>query len=278
MLESIMIPVAIVTVLGLIAGVGLSFATMFFAAPVDEKEEAVRNALPGANCGACGFSGCDGYAKAVAEGEAETNLCIPGGSATISKISEILGVESGDFRRMAAFVRCNGSCEHTSQKMNYTGTSTCYGAQQVFGGPGACQFGCMGYGDCLSVCEYDAIHVVDGVAVVDKNKCVGCLKCIQVCPKNLIKLLPADNTSIVACSNQDKGGAVRKICTVGCITCSRCVKACPNKAIEMKDNVAVIDPDLCDNCGACVEICPQKCIRDMNAKNVEVKEEEKVSA
>lgn len=277
MLESIMVPAVIVTVIGIVAGVGLSIATIVFAAPVDETEEKLRAALPGANCGACGFSGCDGYAKALADGTTEANLCIPGGQSTENALADILGVEVDDeFRRVATFVRCQGACQFTSNKMDYAGANTCYGANQIFGGPAACQYGCMGLGDCVKVCDYNALHIKDGVAFVDPYKCVGCLKCVGACPKNLIKLLPAEDCSHVACSNLDKGGAVRKICTVGCISCSRCVKACPVGAVKLENNVAVIDPKLCENCGACVEACPQHCIVDMNA--VHKKEKVEVSA
>ena len=262
----IMIPIGIVSGMGLVAGVILSLATIIFHKPVDEKEEALREALPGINCGACGFSGCDGYAKAMAEGKAEVTNCTPGGAITRQALSEILGVEVGKVQMVAAFVRCNGTCEFTNKKMDYLGTDTCYGANQIFGGPQACRFGCMGYGDCKAVCAYDAIHVVDGVAKITPDKCVGCLKCITACPKSLIKMLPAENISIVSCSNQDKGGGVRKICDVGCISCNRCVKTCPQKAITMENNVAVIDPDLCINCGECVEVCPQNCIVEMPVK------------
>lgn len=265
-MTEIMIPIGIVSGMGLIAGVILSLATIIFHKPGDAKEEALREALPGINCGACGFSGCDGYAKAMAEGEAGVTNCTPGGATTRQALSEILGVEVGDVQKVAAFVRCNGGCEYTNTKMEYNGTATCYGANQIFGGPEACRFGCMGYGDCKTVCDYDAIHIEDGIAKIDPDKCVGCLKCIAVCPKNLIKMLPAENTSIVACSNHDKGGGVRKICDVGCITCNRCVKACPQKAIKMENNVAVIDPEFCTDCGECVEVCPQNCIMSMPIK------------
>lgn len=263
MVESILVPIMIVAGIGLAAGIILSIATIIFNKPGDEKEEALREALPGINCGACGFSGCDGYAKAMAEGAAGAELCIPGGSDTREQLSVILGVEAGAYRREAAFVRCNGSCAHTSTKMDYTGAATCYGASQIFGGPESCQYGCMGYGDCVAVCAYDAIHVIDGVAVVDPIKCVGCLKCVAACPKQLIQLLAASDTALVACANHDKGGGVRKICSVGCITCNRCVKSCPSEAITMDREVAVVDPARCTDCGACIEACPQNCIVKM---------------
>lgn len=266
-MTGIMVPISIVSGIGLVAEVILSLATAIFQKPVDETEEALSEALPGINCGACGFSGCAGYAKALAEGKAEANRCVPGGAETRQTLSEILGVETSDVEQVAAFVRCNGSCEFTQHKMDYDGVTTCHGANQIFGGPQDCRFGCMGFGDCEAVCDYDALHIVDGVAKVDPNKCVGCMKCVSACPKGLIKMLPAENTSIVACSNQDKGGAVGKICAVGCITCSRCVKACPEDAIKIENNVAVIDPERCTNCGACIEACPQKCILSRTRAN-----------
>lgn len=265
-MTEIMIPIGIVSGMGLIAGVILSLATIIFHKPVDKKEADLREALPGINCGACGFSGCDGYAKAMAEGNAGATNCTPGGDSTRQALSKILGVEVGEVDKTAAFVRCNGTCEFTKTKMDYEGTTTCYGANQIFGGQQECRFGCMGYGDCAASCDYDAIEIIDGVAKIDPAKCVGCLKCITACPKNLIKMLPAENTSIVACSNQDKGGGVRKICDVGCITCNRCVKTCPQKAIKMENNVAVIDPALCTDCGECVEVCPQNCIIQMKLR------------
>lgn len=161
-MTEIMIPIGIVSSMGLIAGVILSLATIIFHKPADEKEEALREALPGINCGACGFSGCDGYAKAMAQGEAGATNCTPGGTVTRQALSEILGVEVRDIEKIAAFVRCNGTCEYTNNKMDYTGAPTCSGANQIFGGPQACRFGCMGFGDCEAVCEYDALHVEDG--------------------------------------------------------------------------------------------------------------------
>lgn len=265
MIESIIAPILIVSGIGLIAGIGLSIATIIFDKPTDKKEEALRETLPGINCGACGFTGCDGYAKAMAEGKAEASLCTPGGMEVQRQLSEILGTDAGAYRRTAAFVHCNGTCSHTKEKLTYTGAKTCYGASQIFGGPGSCQAGCMGYGDCVTACAYDAIHVVDGVAVVDDSKCVGCLKCIEACPKQLIRMLPAAETSAVVCANHDRGGAVKKLCEVGCISCSKCVRSCPVQAITMEESLAVIDSELCTNCGNCIEVCPQNCIIEIGA-------------
>ncbi|MHC5249793.1 RnfABCDGE type electron transport complex subunit B [Enterococcus sp. LJL90] len=272
MFESIFYPVLLVGLLGLIAGIGLSIATIVFRTPEDPKETELRAALPGINCGACGFSGCDGYAKAMAADEAGGGLCTPGGADTQEKLAAILGETAGSFQKTAAFVRCNGLCQFTQTKMDYQGAKTCYAANQVFGGQGACQQGCLGYGDCLVSCDYDAIEMIDGVAKIKPNKCVGCLKCISACPKLLIKMLPAENTAIVACSNTERGGGVKKICSVGCITCSKCIKVCPENAIEIVDNLAVITPDLCTNCGECVTACPQNCILQMQGTTAVAKE------
>lgn len=260
MIGSIVLPVVVVTVIGTLSGVVLSIASIVFAVPVDEKQENARSVLPGANCGACGYAGCDSYAEAVANGDVGVDKCIPGGADVRAQLAEIMGVEAGDFRKMSAFVKCNGSCDNASQKMNYAGIQTCAAANQIFGGPSSCSYGCMGYGDCVAVCEYDAIHIVNGVSVVNPNLCVGCSMCVTECPKGIIALNPVSDTSVVVCSSHDKGPQVKKSCSVGCIGCTRCVKVCPQKAISMDNFVAVIDFENCNGCGECAEVCPQKCI------------------
>lgn len=260
MFEAIFIPAVLVAGFGLLAGVGLSIATIVFATPVNEKEEQLREALPGINCGACGFSGCDGYAKALATGSALPNLCAPGGQNVREALAAQLGVESEELHPTAAFVRCQGSCQVTQKKMHYQGVATCVAANQTFGGPQSCQQGCLGFGDCAAACDYGAITVEDGIARVDPTKCVGCEACLAACPKALIAMKPIFDSPVVACQNTDRGGSVRKLCEVGCITCKRCVKACPTDAISIENQVAVIDFDKCTNCGACLEACPQDCI------------------
>lgn len=260
MIESIMFPVIIVTVIGTLSGVILSVASIILAVPVDETQEKIRGALPGANCGACGYAGCDSYAEAVSKGEAKVTLCIPGGNDVKDQLAGIMGVEAGDIRRMAAFVKCDGSCDSVSVKMKYAGIKTCAAANQIFGGPSACTYGCMGYGDCVAVCQYDAIQVINGVSVVNSDKCSGCTMCIAECPKNIISLYPADKISAIRCSSHDKGAQVKKACAVGCIGCTKCVKACPQNAISMDNFLAVVDYDKCNGCGICTESCPQKCI------------------
>lgn len=260
MIQAIMFPVVIVSVIGTLSGVILSVASIILAVPVNETQEKVREALPGANCGACGYTGCDGYAEAVASGEAGVDKCIPGGADAKAQLAEIMGVDAGAFVQLAAYVRCNGSCDNASSKMIYTGIQTCAAASQIFGGPSSCTYGCLGYGDCAKVCNYDAITIVNGLSVINHNRCVGCSMCIAECPKSIISLAPVAKTSVVVCSSHDKGPQVKKACSVGCIGCTKCVRTCPQEAISMDNFVAVIDYEKCNGCGACAEGCPSKCI------------------
>lgn len=256
----ILMPVMIVSGIGIVAGVLLSIMSMVMHVPVDEKQEAVREALPGANCGACGYAGCDAYAEAVSKGETEVNHCIPGGQAVKDALAEIMGVQAGDVEKAIAYVQCFGTSVNTKNKMQYIGEMTCASANQMFGGPGSCTYGCMGLGDCLSACDYDAIHIRDGVAFIDPLKCVGCSKCVRTCPKAVIAMQPANSIARVSCSSRDKGGEVRKICQVGCTGCTRCVRICPEGAIKVENFLSRVDPEKCTACGKCVEECPQKCL------------------
>ena len=259
----ILLAVGIVALIGLVAGLGLSSASAALAVPTDEKTESLRAALPGANCGACGYSGCDGYAAALAAGEAEPNRCAPGGPDTAAQLAALLGVEAGEMKRKAAQVRCGGSCAHVQEKYEYQGVKTCAAASQLYAGPSSCAYGCLGFGDCAAACEYDAIQVIDGLARVNPLLCTSCGRCVKACPKGLISLLPADIQAVVRCSNKDMGAKVRKVCDVGCIGCRKCTKVCPTGAIVVEENLARIDPEKCIGCGACVETCPVHCIQDL---------------
>lgn len=255
----ILIPVLIVAVIGFIAAVGLSLASKFMAVPTDETEEKIRGALPGANCGACGFSGCDGFAAALAKGEAKPNACTAGGEATAKAISEILGVEI-KVEPKVAFVACGGNSEKSKLKYNYDGMRSCSAANLVQGGPLECKFGCIGFGDCAKACVFGAITVENGKAIVCEDLCGGCGACVKACPKGVISLIPKDHKTVIACSNKEKGAAVVKACAVSCIACGMCVKACEKGAIKLENNLAVIDYSLCDNCGKCKEVCKRGAI------------------
>ena len=238
--------IIILGALGLLFGVLLVIAGKVFYVEKDPKEEAVRAVLAGANCGACGYPGCDGYAAAVAKGEAPVNGCVPGGAAEAS----------------VAFVQCSGSCGHTKKKFEYEGLTSCLAATRLGGGNGAnvCPAGCLGFGDCAAACPFDAMHVVDGIAQVDRSKCVGCMKCAAACPKKLITKVPADSTNAVGCNSNDKGAQVTKYCDFGCIGCMKCKKECPADAITIENFLAKIDQTKCQHCGHCAEVCPRKVI------------------
>lgn len=261
MLTGILISALLVGGTGIFIGVFLGIAGKKFAVEVDEKEVAVRAELPGNNCGGCGFPGCDGLAKAIAAGEAPVNACPVGGDPVGKKVAAIMGQEAAEGKRMVAFVHCAGDCEKTTDLYEYDGIHDCGMMQYVpTGGPKSCRYGCTGYGNCTKVCPFDAIHVVNGVAVVDKEKCKACKKCIAACPKHLISLVPYDAVSHVACSSKEKGKPVMAACQVGCITCKKCEKNCPESAISFEGNTPVINYDKCSNCGKCIVNCPRKCI------------------
>ena len=256
----ILIPILIVLAIGLIAGLGLSIASVVMAVPVDERIAKVREQLPGANCGACGYSGCDGYAEAVAKGECATNLCAPGGQSATEAISAIMGVSATVSEKLVAVVNCNGNCENVENKMDYRGINSCAAANMLYGGTKECKYACLGFGDCVKVCPFDAISISNGKATVNPSACTACGACIKACPKGVISLKPYLQQFWVYCSNKDKGASVNKVCKVSCIACGKCTKACEFDAISVQNNLAVINPERCTNCGKCAESCPKNCI------------------
>ncbi|HYW78229.1 MAG TPA: RnfABCDGE type electron transport complex subunit B [Thermoguttaceae bacterium] len=232
-------------VLGLLAvvmGCVLGWANRAFHVEVDAKVEAITEALPGANCGGCGFVGCSEYAEAIVGNGAEVTLCAPGGNACAVRLAQIMGVEVTESLPYRAVVHCAANFDQRLQRVPYDGELTCVAANLVAGVQG-CVYGCLGLGDCTRACKYDAIHIVRGLSVVDYEKCVGCKACAAVCPRNIITMVPfkVDRMLVVACSNQDKGPDVKMVCEVGCIGCT----ACSRKAelMTMKGNLPVIDYD-----------------------------------
>lgn len=260
-MKTILLSIAVLGVLGALFGAILAFASKIFHVEVDPKQEAVRECLAGANCGGCGYPGCDGYAAAVARGEAPTNKCVAGGAEAAAKIAEVMGVSASDVEKMVAFVPCSGTVGHAELRFNYTGPEDCRAAM-LFGGKSnkTCTFACIGLGNCVKACPFDAIHIVDGVAKVDRDKCVGCGTCVDTCPKSIIKLLPASQRVMPACGNHDRGVKVSKICDNGCVGCTKCQRECPSSAITMAENLPVIDASKCVACGHCAEICPRHII------------------
>jgi Na+-translocating ferredoxin:NAD+ oxidoreductase RNF subunit RnfB len=259
----ILIPLLILSVIGAVCALLLVIAAKYFASEENEREVALRECLPGANCGACGFSGCDAYAKALSEGETEkTNLCIPGGDKTAKAIAGILGKEAEDVTELVAFVACGGTCDASGRKYDYRGTPSCFAANAAYNGDRFCNFACLGYGDCMKVCPNNAIAIEGGIAKIESSKCVGCGLCAKTCPNGIIHLVKDTTRVVVKCSNKNKGADVRKICKSGCIGCMKCEKNCPTGAITVKDNLAVIDYEKCTSCGLCVEICPVHCLEE----------------
>ncbi len=259
-LRTILDPVISLGAMGLIFGAGLAYASQKFAVEVDEKVSAVRAVLPGANCGACGYPGCDGMANAIAAGEAPVNGCPVGGADVAEKVGEIMGVKADAQDKKVAKVLCDGDITKCGDKFNYEGIQDCVAAAAIQGGSKACSYGCLGLGTCVEACQFGAIEIVKGVAKIEPEKCTSCGKCIEVCPKNVIGWVPYEQSVVITCSNKDPGKIVRGICEVGCIGCKICVKNCPTNTIEFENNLAFINYDNCTNCFTCVEKCPANAI------------------
>jgi len=252
---------------------GAAFAALLavffrrFAVTVDPKTERILAALPGSNCGACGFVGCAGMADALLAGQAEAGGCVAGGEAVAKALGEIMGVEVATGPRKVAFVACQGGQSRCGIRFRYIGVEDCQAAALQFGGNKACTYGCLGLGSCVRVCPFDAIHVNDdGVAVVDRDKCKACKKCIAACPKRIISLVPASQQVLVACSNLDRGRRAKDVCATACTACKICEKNCPEQAIVVTNNLAVIDYEKCRQHAVCVAKCPQMSILDLAAE------------
>lgn len=264
MLGTIAVPIGIITVISCLAGLLLSAADKFLSLPVDEKFVKVRDVLPGANCGACGFAGCDSYAEALSTGNEErVSLCMPGGSSVSAALGEILGLSAGELTPKVAFVKCQGTHENMTRTADYRGPANCKAAKMVGGGETGCQYACYGLGDCMKICPYNAIYIKDGVAFIDPDFCKACTLCVAQCPQKIIEMRPRSASYYVACSSHDKGAVARKKCSKACIACQLCAKNCPVNAITVADNLAHIDPDKCIKCGVCAEKCPTKAIEQL---------------
>ncbi|MDR0325372.1 MAG: RnfABCDGE type electron transport complex subunit B [Oscillospiraceae bacterium] len=247
--------------LGVTLGLLLAFAARLFKAEADPRAGDITDLLPGINCGGCGYETCQAFAKELNAGQADAAGCPVGGQELAEKLSALLGVEMKEGLRLAVLVRCSGGVR-ARDKFQYEGIGDCHAAMRIGGGPKECPYGCVGLGSCVHACPFGAISVVDGVAVVDPERCTGCRLCVSSCPKHIIVPVPYHADVHIACSSLEKGGTLRKICDIGCLGCRICEKVCISGAVRVEDNCASIDFEKCSGCGDCAEKCPRKLIVD----------------
>ena len=251
------------TSLGIVFGIALGSAAEKFKVASNPVVDQVRDRLPSANCGACGYAGCTAYAEAVVErADVPSNLCIPGGASVAAAVARLTGKDAGAVQDRLVVMSCHGTSAFAREEAEYAGIPTCAAAALVFGGPRACKNGCLGLGDCVRACPFDALKIgAGGIAEVINEKCVGCGVCVAICPKDLFKLYPRSRRVELACKAVDKASIVRATCMVGCTTCRKCVSKCPAGAIEWDGRTILLDHEKClaygPSCNeACVDICP----------------------
>lgn len=256
----ILIPAAIIGVIGAVFGVGLAFAAKKFSVHVDPRLEKIAGLLPGANCGACGGAGCFGFAEMVLSGKAAPDACRGASDEVKAQIAAISGQSVNKKTRLVATLHCNGG-RRVADKFFYDGQKDCAAANSILGGPKTCQYGCIGLGSCVDACPFGAMSMSAGeLPVIDADKCKACNKCVLVCPKKLFSLNAVNQPVFIGCASRDPGKDTKAACPVGCIACRLCEKACTFDAVHVIDNLAVIDYAKCTSCGACVKACPMKVI------------------
>ena len=267
MIQIALTGLALLGSIGIFFGIGLAIAAHKFAVEKNPKVEEVMEVLPQAQCGGCGYAGCEGYARAVVENpDVPPNLCFPGKEAVGNKVAKITGKEMAKRENSIARLRCDRQDGHVSHKHYYIGFDSCAAANLAYGGPSKCQYACIGMGDCARACPFKAIEMRDGMPFIHADRCVGCGKCAKTCPKQVIEIMPADAKVYVPCSSKGFGKEVKDVCEVGCIGCKACVRACPAGAVSVVDNLVHIDTHKClsfeGNCAqACIEKCPRKIFR-----------------
>jgi len=254
----VFVSIAVLSGLGLVAGLGLAAAARFFAVETDPRQEEIADLLPGANCGGCGFAGCNDFAAAVVKGAAEPGACPVSDEATLRTIAGIMGQALTAKAPMVALVACQGSEDaHLRKKYRYNGVATCASADLLGRGDRLCDYGCLGLGDCQRACGFAAIEITEmGVARVLAERCAGCGLCVEACPKGIVHLVPKAAEIHVLCSNHDKGGAAKKACAVACIGCKKCEKLVDGAGIAVDDFLAVVDYGHAPTDPALVEACP----------------------
>jgi len=272
-MDFILIAVIVLGGIGLIAALVLYICSKRFAVYEDPRIGQVNELLPGANCGGCGFAGCGGMADALVKGADKGSLdglnCPVGGSEVMSRVANLLGMAIANGDPKVAVVRCNGTCELRQKIATYDGMRSCAAMNACGAGETACGYGCLGCGDCVEACQFDAIHLnaETGLPEVDEEKCTACGACAKACPRGIIELRkkgPKGRRVFVACMSKDKGAVSIKACKASCIGCGKCVKECKFEAITLWQNLSYIDPNKCRLCRKCVEVCPTHAIRAVN--------------
>ena len=248
--------------IGLVAAAALGMAARRFAVEVDPREAAILELLPGVNCGACGFAGCSGYARALVKGEVPPELCPPGGPEVTVKLANLLGMTATLSEPQVAVVFCQGDNRKAKAKYRYRGLADCAAAQRLADGPKLCPGGCLGLGSCERACPFGAVEMTaDGLAVISRERCTGCRKCVAACPRQVIRMVPVADAVQVLCNSHDAGAVVRKYCAVGCIACQICVKTAP-EAYHVEERLAAVVPGQSDAARQGLAKCPTHCIRD----------------
>ena len=267
-LDALLVPAAVLGGVGLFFGVLLAISSRMLHVEQDARLDPVAAALPGANCGGCGFPSCFRLALAILDGKAAVTACPVGGKKSAAAIAGIMGVPMGEIERLVAHVGCRGGI-NAQRRFVYDGLPDCLSASQLAGGPLECAYGCLGYGSCVAACPYNAMAIENSVAVVHAENCRACKKCVAACPRNLVSVVSEKQAVFVSCSSRDKGGELRRYCNIGCLGCTLCQKKCPADAIAVRDNLARIDYDKCVSCGLCATVCPRKLITDAAVNVVE---------
>lgn len=280
-MSTIVITIISLCAIGIASAVILYFVAQKFKVEEDPRIDIVEGLLPGANCGGCGYPGCRGLAEAAVKASSMDGISCPvGGAASMSRIAEALGREVSTEAPKIAVVKCNGNCTNRPRTSEYGGARSCAIEHSLYIGDTACAFGCLGCGDCVTACPFDAIHMdTETLLPVVDDKCVACGACVKACPRNIIELRnkgPKDRRIFVSCVNKDKGGVARKACKVACIGCGKCVKECPFEAITLENNLAYIDYSKCRLCRKCVSVCPTGAIQEINFPPRKITENEPV--
>ncbi len=266
-MQNILIAAGVMAAMGLLFGALLSLVGRKFDVPVDPLQAAVREQLPGANCGACGFAGCDAYAAAVAAGSAPVNACPVGGDAASQSIGQLMGVSADPQERMVATVLCRGNSDRCQTRFAYDGPETCKAAILAGQGDKACTYACLGLGDCHAACPFGAITINDKrLAEVDEEKCRGCKLCMDTCPRGIIHMRPVSHAVHRQCSAMEKGKLVREHCQAGCVGCGKCEKSCKFGALEMRGDLPRIDLSKCVGCMRCADRCPTGALQAREAQ------------